>query len=53
MIAELQQAVANSAHALDELNVPRLEGVLTEDTAWKGAAPPEQCRGHDDGRRHR
>lgn len=34
MIAELQQAVAKYAHALDELNVPELEAVLTEDTTW-------------------
>ncbi|MGW0948129.1 hypothetical protein ACWD4O_37025 [Streptomyces sp. NPDC002623] len=34
MIAELQQAVANYAHALDELNVPELGAVLTEDTTW-------------------
>ncbi|MGA5206369.1 hypothetical protein [Streptomyces variegatus] len=27
MIAELQQAVANYAHALDELKVPELEAV--------------------------
>ena len=31
MIAELQQAAANYSHALDELNVPELEAVLTED----------------------
>ncbi|EPH43859.1 nuclear transport factor 2 family protein [Streptomyces aurantiacus] len=34
MIAELRQAVAKCAHALDELNVPELEAVLTEDTTW-------------------
>ncbi|MFE5584002.1 nuclear transport factor 2 family protein [Kitasatospora sp. NPDC056531] len=34
MIAELQQAVAHYAHALDELKVPALEAVLTEDTTW-------------------
>ena len=45
MIAELQQAVANYAHALDELNAPELEAVLTEG--------PGQRRGHGDGRRHR
>lgn len=30
MIAELQHTMANYAHALDELNVPALEGVLTQ-----------------------
>ncbi|MEU7061890.1 nuclear transport factor 2 family protein [Streptomyces sp. NPDC046197] len=39
MIAELQQAVANYAHALDELNVPELETVLTEDTTWTFTMP--------------
>ncbi|WP_405530854.1 nuclear transport factor 2 family protein [Streptomyces canus] len=39
MIAELQQAVANYAHSLDELNVPELEAVLTEDTTWTFAMP--------------
>lgn len=39
MIAELQQAVAHYAHALDELNVPELEAVLTEDTTWTFTMP--------------
>ncbi|WP_069758288.1 nuclear transport factor 2 family protein [Streptomyces sp. LUP47B] len=39
MIAELQQAVAKYAHALDELNVPQLEAVLTEDTTWTFTMP--------------
>ena len=39
MIAELQQAVAKYAHALDELNVPELEAVLTEDTTWTFTMP--------------
>jgi len=39
VIAELQQAVANYAHALDELNVPELEAVLTEDTTWTFTMP--------------
>ncbi|MCX5215322.1 hypothetical protein OG689_39795 [Kitasatospora sp. NBC_00240] len=40
MIAELQQAVANHAHALDELNMPEPPAVLPEDTSsnWSGAA---------------
>jgi len=39
VIAELQHAVANYAHALDELNVPALEAVLTEDTTWTFTVP--------------
>lgn len=39
MIAELQQVVANYAHALDELNLPDLEGILTEDTTWTFTVP--------------
>ncbi|MFE9687759.1 hypothetical protein [Streptomyces sp. NPDC006285] len=40
MIAELQQAVAKYAHALDELDVPELEAILTEDTTWLPSRPP-------------
>ncbi|WP_225860421.1 nuclear transport factor 2 family protein [Streptomyces triticiradicis] len=39
MIAELQQAVARYAHVLDELNVPELETVLTEDATWTFTMP--------------
>ncbi|MCX5254836.1 nuclear transport factor 2 family protein [Streptomyces canus] len=39
MIAEPQQTVANYAHALDGLNVPQLEAVLTEDTTWTFTMP--------------
>ncbi|MFJ9213333.1 hypothetical protein CU044_6182 [Streptomyces sp. L-9-10] len=38
MIAELQQAVANYAHALDELNVPELEAVGRRRTARSSVA---------------
>ncbi|MFK0171598.1 nuclear transport factor 2 family protein [Streptomyces sp. NPDC090306] len=38
-IAELQHAVAKYAHALDELDVPGLEAVLTEDTRWTFTMP--------------
>lgn len=34
MIAELQQAAANYAHTVDELNVSELETVLTEGATW-------------------
>jgi ketosteroid isomerase-like protein len=37
--AELQQVVAAYAHALDELDVPALEAVLTEDTTWTFTVP--------------
>ena len=50
MIAELQQAVANYAHALDELNVPELEAVLTEDTTWTFTMPGQQVLGPVAGR---
>ncbi|MFF3402952.1 hypothetical protein ACFYW6_31145 [Streptomyces sp. NPDC002659] len=43
MIAELQQAVAHYAHAGDELNVPELEAVLTEDTTWTFTCPDREC----------
>jgi hypothetical protein len=39
VIAELQQAVANYAHAPDKPNVPELEVVLTEDTTWTFTVP--------------
>ncbi|WP_327280731.1 MULTISPECIES: nuclear transport factor 2 family protein [unclassified Streptomyces] len=50
MIAELQQAVANCAHALDELNVPELEAVLTEDTTWTFTMPGQGVLGPVAGR---
>ncbi|WAL67378.1 nuclear transport factor 2 family protein [Amycolatopsis cynarae] len=50
MIAELQQAVANYAHALDELNVPELEAVLTEDTTWTFTIPGQGVLGPVAGR---
>ena len=50
MIAELQQAVANCAHALDELNVPELETVLTEDTVWTFTMPGQGMLGPVAGR---
>ena len=39
MSAGLQQVVAAYAHALDELDVPALEAVLTEDTTWTFTVP--------------
>ncbi|MFF5139348.1 nuclear transport factor 2 family protein [Streptomyces sp. NPDC013157] len=50
MIAELQQAVAHYAHALDELNVPALEAVLTEDTTWTFTMPGQGVLGPVAGR---
>ncbi|MER6083824.1 nuclear transport factor 2 family protein [Streptomyces sp. NPDC001833] len=50
MIAELQQAVAHYAHALDELNEPELEAVLTEDTAWTFTMPGQGVLGPVAGR---
>ncbi|WP_460060557.1 nuclear transport factor 2 family protein [Streptomyces sp. YKOK-I1] len=50
MIAELQQAVAKYAHALDELNVPELEAVLTEDTTWTFTMPGQAVIGPVAGR---
>lgn len=50
MIAELQQAVAHYAHALDELNVPELEAVLTEDTTWTFTMPGQGVLGPVAGR---
>lgn len=43
MTAELQQAVANYAQALDELNVPEPEAVMTEDTTWTFTIPGQEC----------
>ncbi|MFJ8637457.1 hypothetical protein [Streptomyces sp. NPDC093568] len=45
MIAELQQAVANCAHALDELNVPEPEAVLTENTICTFTMPGQGALG--------
>ncbi|MFJ9909235.1 nuclear transport factor 2 family protein [Streptomyces sp. NPDC101152] len=50
MIAELQQAVANYAYALDELNVPELETVLTEDTTRTFTMPGQGLLGPVAGR---
>ncbi|MYU00005.1 MULTISPECIES: nuclear transport factor 2 family protein [unclassified Streptomyces] len=50
MIAELQQAVANYAHALDELNIAELEAVLTEDTIWTFTMPGQGVLGPVAGR---
>jgi hypothetical protein len=37
--------VAKYAHALDELNVPELEAVLTEDTTWTFTMPGQALGG--------
>lgn len=50
MIAELQQAVANYAHALDELNTPALEAILTQDTTWTFTVPGQGVLGPVTGR---
>ncbi|AGZ45277.1 nuclear transport factor 2 family protein [Actinoplanes friuliensis] len=50
MIAELQQAVATYAHALDELDVPALEAILTEDTTWTFTVPGQGVLGPVTGR---
>jgi hypothetical protein len=50
VIAELQQAVAKYAHARDELNVPELEAVLTEDTTWTFTMPGQRVLGPVAGR---
>ncbi|MFI1647554.1 nuclear transport factor 2 family protein [Streptomyces avidinii] len=50
MIAEVQQVVANYTHALDELNVPELEAVLTEDTTWTFTMPGQGVLGPVAGR---
>jgi hypothetical protein len=50
MTAELQQAVATYAHALDELDVPALEAILTEDTTWTFTVPRRGMLGPVTGR---
>ncbi|MDX3454693.1 nuclear transport factor 2 family protein [Streptomyces sp. ME02-8801-2C] len=50
MIAELRQVVAHYAHALDELNVPELEAILTEDTTWTFTMPGQGVLGPVSGR---
>ncbi|MET8768898.1 nuclear transport factor 2 family protein [Streptomyces sp. NPDC004658] len=50
MIADLQQAVAHYAHALDELNAAELEAVLTEDTTWTFTMPGQGVPGSVAGR---
>ncbi|MDN3026063.1 nuclear transport factor 2 family protein [Streptomyces sp. S.PB5] len=50
MSAELRQTVAIYAHALDELNVPALETVLTEDTTWTFTMPGKPTLGPVTGR---
>ncbi|MEV7629783.1 nuclear transport factor 2 family protein [Actinoplanes sp. NPDC089786] len=50
MIAELQHAVATYAHALDELNVPALEAILTQDTTWTFTVPGQGVLGPVAGR---
>jgi hypothetical protein len=50
VIAETQQAVAHSAHAVDELNVSELETVLTEDTTWTFTMPGQGVLGPVAGR---
>jgi ketosteroid isomerase-like protein len=50
MIAELQQTVATYAHALDELDMPLLEAVLTEDTTWTFTMPGRGVLGSVAGR---
>ncbi|MER7210569.1 nuclear transport factor 2 family protein [Streptosporangium sp. NPDC000239] len=50
MIADLQQAVARYAHALDELNAAELEAVMTEDTTWTFTMPGQGVLGPVAGR---
>lgn len=50
MSAELRQVVAAYAHALDELDVPALEAVLTEDTTWTFTVPGQGTLGPVTGR---
>ncbi|MFE1875758.1 hypothetical protein ACFW9N_33665 [Streptomyces sp. NPDC059496] len=50
MIAEFQQAVVHYAHAPDELNVPELEVVLTQDTTWTSTMPGQGVLGPVAGR---
>lgn len=50
MITEPQHVVAHYAHALDELDVPALEAVLTEDTTWTFTVPGQGVLGPVAGR---
>lgn len=50
VIADLQQAVAAYAHALDELDVAGLEAVLTRDTSWTFTMPGKGVLGPVAGR---
>ena len=50
MTAEPQQTVANYAHALDELDVPALEAILTQDTTWTFTVPGQGVLGPVAGR---
>jgi ketosteroid isomerase-like protein len=50
VIAELQHAVATYAHALDELDLPALEALLTEDTTWTFTVPGQGVLGPVAGR---
>ncbi|MFI7537841.1 nuclear transport factor 2 family protein [Streptosporangium sp. NPDC049376] len=50
MIADLQQAVARYAQALDELNAAELEAVMTEDTTWTFTMPGQGVLGPVAGR---
>ncbi|WP_201787180.1 hypothetical protein [Actinoplanes sp. TFC3] len=50
MTAELQHAVANYAHALDELNVSALEAILPQDTTWTFTVPGQGVLGPVAGR---
>ena len=50
MIDEPRHAVANYAHALDELNVPALEAMLTQDTTWTFTVPGQGVLGPVAGR---
>ena len=50
MTDDPRQVVAAYAHALDELNVPELEAVLTEDTTWTFTMPGQGVLGPVAGR---
>lgn len=50
MTAELHQVVAAYAHALDELDAPALEAVLTDDTTWTFTMPGRGTLGPVTGR---
>ncbi|MFG1607949.1 nuclear transport factor 2 family protein [Actinoplanes sp. NPDC049265] len=50
MTADLRQVVATYAHALDELDVPGLEAILTEDTTWTFTMPGPRVLGPVTGR---